>query len=149
MGNMSKNTVKIDYLTEDDVIKSQQFVCLSFLSPEGISNCKIRGLKVRGVYATYEEATERAKRLRDSDKYHHVFVGEVGKWLPWDPEPNEETVKDQNYAENQLNDLMKSYRENQQAAKTYEKQRKNEMIEKNIEHNLKNRKENKVMVEEE
>ena len=69
---MSKNTVKIDYLTEDDVIKSQQFVCLSFLSPEGISNCKIRGLKVRGVYATYEEATARAKKLRDADQYHHL-----------------------------------------------------------------------------
>merc|ERR1712100_660756 len=108
---------KIDYLTEDKPLPNQKFVCLSFLSPEGISNCKIRGLKVRGVYATYEEATARAKKLRDADQYHHVFVGEVGKWLPWDPEPTEETVKDQNYAENQLNDLMKSYRENQQAAK--------------------------------
>ena len=146
---MSKNTVNIDYLTEDDVIKKQQYVCLSFLSPEGISNCKIRGIKVRGVYETYDEATSRAKKLRDSDKYHNVFVGEVGKWLPWDPEPTQEAVKEQNYAEPQLNDLMKSYRENQQAAKTYEKQRKDEMIEKNIENNLKNRKENKLVVEEE
>ena len=76
---------KIDYLTEDKPIVNQKFVCLSFLSPEGISNCKIRGLKIRGVYDTYEDATKEAKELRDMDKHFHVFVGEVGKWLPWDP----------------------------------------------------------------
>ena len=63
---------KIDYLTEDKSLPNQKFVCLSFLSPEGVSNCKIRGLKVRGVYDTYEEASDRAKHLRDLDKYFHV-----------------------------------------------------------------------------
>ena len=71
---------KIDYLTEDKAIPNQKFVCLSFLSPEGVSNCKIRGLKVRGVYDTYEEASDRAKHLRDLDKYFHVFVVNVVKY---------------------------------------------------------------------
>lgn len=146
---MTENQVKVDYLTEDDELKNQKFVCLSFLSPEGISNCSIRGLKVRGVYSTYEEATKRAQDLRETDKYFHVFVGEVGKWLPWDPNPDSEAVEEENYAEQQLQDLMKSYRQNQADAAKFEKSRKAEMIDKNIEHNLNTRRENKEMVSKE
>jgi DNA repair exonuclease SbcCD ATPase subunit len=140
---MSDNQVKIDYLTDDAIIKNQQWVCLSFLSPEGISNCKIRGLKIRGVYETEEEANKRACELRDIDKYFHVFVGEVGKWLPWDPEPNSESVKEENYAEEPLQNLMKSYMESQSDAKKFEQQRKQDLIEKNIEQSLETRKDNK------
>jgi len=38
-------------------------------------------------------------------------VGQVGFWLPWDPEPSE--VPDQEYADDQLNQLMKKYKENE------------------------------------
>jgi len=138
---------KIDYLTEDKPLANQKFVCLSFLSPEGISNCKIRGLKVRGVYETYEEATARAKALRDTDKHFHVFVGEVGKWLPWDPEPDSKQVKDAEYAENELNNLMKAYRKNQQAAQNFEETRKSELLEKSLQENLEIRKKTKKEVQ--
>jgi DNA repair exonuclease SbcCD ATPase subunit len=140
---------KIDYLTEDKPLPNQKFVCLSFLSPEGISNCKIRGLKVRGVYDTYEEATERAKTLRDTDKYFHVFVGEVGKWLPWDPEPDSKNVKDAEYAENELNTLMKSYMKNQKDAQKFEETRKSELLEKSVQENLDIRKKTKKEVQSE
>merc|ERR1711916_246365 len=136
---------KIDYLTEDKPLANQKFVCLSFLSPEGISNCKIRGLKVRGVYDTYEDATERAKELRDMDKHFHVFVGEVGKWLPWDPEPDSKNVKDAEYAETELNTLMKSYMKNQKDEET----RKSEMLEKSVQENLNIRKKTKKEVQSE
>jgi DNA repair exonuclease SbcCD ATPase subunit len=138
---------KIDYLTEDKPLTNQKFVCLSFLSPEGVSNCKIRGLKVRGVYETYEEATERAKLLRDTDKHFHVFVGEVGKWLPWDPEPDSKQVKDAEYAENELNNLMKAYKKNQKAAEKYEETRKSELLEKSLQENLEIRKKTKKEVQ--
>jgi hypothetical protein len=35
----------------------------------------------------------------------------VGKWTPWDPSPHE--VKDQEYNNDQLNTLMKKYKENE------------------------------------
>jgi hypothetical protein len=35
----------------------------------------------------------------------------VGFWLPWDPEPSD--VADQEYADDQLNQLMKKYKENE------------------------------------
>jgi hypothetical protein len=41
----------------------------------------------------------------------NVYVGQVGFWLPWDPEPSE--VQDQEYADDQLNQLMKKYKENE------------------------------------
>lgn len=122
---MSKSK-KIDLLSEDKEIPTQKYVCISFLSPEGVKNCSIRGLKVRGSFSTYEEATAHAKQLQDIDKDFHVFVGEVGKWLPWDPEPN--TAGDQVYRENELNNLMHAYKENLQKAKTMEAERKSEML---------------------
>jgi hypothetical protein len=70
----------------------------------------VRGLKCRGTYSTHEQATERAKALHKKDPHFNVYVGEVGQWLPWDPEPDE--VAEQQYSNDQLNSLMKSYREN-------------------------------------
>lgn len=124
---MSQSTTKyIDYLKEDDPIPGQLWVCISFLSPEGIKNCSLRGLKIRGVYGTRAEADKRAEELQKKDADFHVFVGEMGKWLPWDPEPND--VKDQVYLEKELNDLMKGYNENQEKSKKMQQERKEDMI---------------------
>lgn len=68
------------------------------------------GLKVRGVYATNEQAVARAKALHKKDPYFNVYVADVGEWLPWDPNP--EDVQDGEYANDQLNKLMQAYREN-------------------------------------
>jgi len=73
----------------------------------------IRGVKLRGNYSTQEEATSRAKKLQRNDPVHNIYVATVGKWLAWDPNPHE--VADQEYAEDQLNDLMKAYKENENA----------------------------------
>jgi hypothetical protein len=83
----------------------------------------VRGLKVRGVYGHQEEAVARSKKLQRTDPIHNIFVGEVGKWLPWDPNPN--AVAEQEYAEDQLNTLMKKYKENEEHREEfYKKQRK-------------------------
>jgi hypothetical protein len=117
---------KIDYLTEDAPIPNQAWACVSFLSPEGIRNCTVRGLKIRGIYATKEEADDRAKDLQQIDPDFHGFVGEVGKWLPWDPDPND--VKDQVYKEQELQDLMKGYKDNLAKAQRIQQQRKTDMM---------------------
>lgn len=118
----------IDYLTEDDPISGQAWVCMSFVSPEGIKNCKIRGLKIRGVYSTKEEADKRCDELSKIDQDFHVFAGEVGKWLPWDPNPD--TVKDQNYVDKELNDLVHGYQQNLNNAKQVEAKRKSDLLKK-------------------
>jgi len=86
----------------------------------------IRGLKVRGVYDTAAEAGARAKTLQKLDPYFNVYVGQMGFWLPWDPEPSE--VADQEYAEDQLNTLMKNYKQNEsQKEVLYEEQKRERM----------------------
>jgi hypothetical protein len=87
---------KIDCLDEDKAIANQRFCLLSFISPEGLMNCKIRGVKVRGVYATEDEAKRACEQLKKKDKYFDVFIGEVGKWLPWDSVKQSEQVKFRN-----------------------------------------------------
>jgi len=85
----------------------------------------VRGLKIRGVYASNEEAVARSKKLQRNDTLHNIFVGEVGKWLPWDPAPSE--VADQEYAEEKLNTLMKKYKENEDAREQYEREKRSNM----------------------
>jgi len=158
---MSEEDKKVDYLEVDDPIPGQNYVCLSFVSPENImeskeafkvskflqSYCKdqdlnveevmkkysdytykyqdelqkdfdernkfqtnIRGLKVRGTYSTRDEAEKRAKTLQTIDSDFHVFVGQVGYWLPWDPCADK--VQEEHYINDQLNEMMEKYKEN-------------------------------------
>jgi hypothetical protein len=88
----------------------------------------MRGIKVRGVYDSYKEATVRAQVLRRKDPSFNVFVGQVGYWLPWDPEC--ESVPEQEYQEGQLNELVKKYKENLDNRDNLYDQMKNERIEK-------------------
>ncbi len=81
----------------------------------------IRGLKVRGVYSTDAEAAARAKKLQRNDPLHNILLGVVGKWLPWDPTPN--AIQDQEYAEDQLNTLMQSYKKNEENVANFYKER--------------------------
>jgi hypothetical protein len=71
----------------------------------------IRGVKVRGTYGNPKEAELKAKKLQQKDKYHNIFLAEVGKWTPWDPQPHE--IAEQEYAQDELNTLMRKYKENE------------------------------------
>jgi hypothetical protein len=82
----------------------------------------VRGLKVRGVYGTQGEAVARSKKLQRTDPLHNIFVGEIGKWLPWDPEPSD--VAEQEYAEEQLNTLMKKYKENEEQRESFQREQR-------------------------
>ena len=80
-----------------------------FKSVQGFQT-SLRGFKIRGVYDSLDEARARAKAIGAKDKHFHVFVAQVGCWCPWSPSPEE--VQDVEYAETQLNTLMKNYKEN-------------------------------------
>ena len=77
----------------------------------------IRGVKVRGVFGNPKEAELKAKKLQSKDKYHNIFMADVGKWTPWDPSPHE--VKEQEYNNDQLNSLMKKYKENEDSRELF------------------------------
>ena len=86
----------------------------------------IRGLKVRGSYDSYDEASHRAKNLQKLDPSFNVFVGQVGFWLPWDPSPTD--IPKQEYAEDQLNTLMKCYKENENKKDEFFESQKRERL---------------------
>lgn len=85
----------------------------------------VRGLKVRGCYSSLDEARERATLLQRKDPQHNVWVAEVGAWVPFTDNP--EAMKDMEYAETELNTLMKKYTENVQQSSTFFEERKKVM----------------------
>lgn len=197
-------TKEIDYLDEDKPIRGQNYVCLSFISPEDIIRNKevyylekyltkfstdvvnlfdnlilkypdqadliklirenhqhlfdgedlerdfkffkqhsaekveaeyleknnfqtsVRGIKVRGVFETLKEAQVRAELLRRTGDKFDIFVGQVGVWCPWSPNP--EDIQEQEYAEAQLNTLVKNYRDNMTLRDEFYAKRKEEKI---------------------
>ena len=70
----------------------------------------VRGIKVRGVFDTVEEAKNRCEFLKKVDNKFDIYVAQVGCWCPWSPNPSD--LNEQEYAETQLNTLMKQYRKN-------------------------------------
>ena len=87
----------------------------------------VRGIKVRGVFETLKEAQVRAEVLRRSgDTRFDIFVGQVGVWCPWSPNP--EDLQEQEYAESQLNTLMKQYKENMNMRDEFYEMRKQEKL---------------------
>ena len=120
---------KVDYLTEDKELPGQKYACVSIITPENVKGCEkmdVRAFKIRGVYNSYEGAVERAKALQQNDPIHNVYVADVGKWLPLCDDP--ERAKEENYANDTLNTIMKNDRDNKEKAKMYHEQRKNMMI---------------------
>ena len=185
---------KTDYLDVDEPIPGQNYVCLSFLSPETLiqnkeafkcvkflqSYCKdqklkfdevygkyqdfvykyedklqrdfdeqnnfqtsMRGLKVRGVYDTREAAEQKAKSLSLKDSAFHTFIGQVGYWLPWDP--NADKVADEVFQNSQLNDMMEKYQENNVNRDIFYEEQKREKLKAAAEERIKAEKEKKEL----
>ena len=85
----------------------------------------IRGLKIRGTYASLDEARDRANKLHKNDPKHNVWVAEIGAWIPFADNPD--TIKTQEYAETHLNTLMKKYHENNEQKDVFFQERKRVM----------------------
>jgi hypothetical protein len=95
----------------------------------------VRGLKVRGVFATQEEAENKCKALRKQDPNHDIFVGPVGIWIPWDPDAYKTGRVE--FLEEELNQLHKEKIKNEALAKEEFDKRVMETKRKAIEENIK------------
>jgi hypothetical protein len=116
---ISQGTVKQEY--EDFLFKNSAALEEEFFKMNEFRTT-IRGIKVRGVFASEAEASVRAKKLQRSDPNFNIYMGSVGKWMAWEPEPSK--VGEQEYANEQLNTLMKKYRENEDARDTFYNEQK-------------------------
>ena len=121
------NKTEVSTFKRDPPIEKQNYVCLSFISPEGISNCKVRAIKVRGVFDTIEEANKKAMELSEYEPEYDIYVGEVGKWLPYNPDPYEH-AQEQKYQEEGLQELMDAYKEMLEKSNKLQKEFKEKSI---------------------
>jgi hypothetical protein len=71
----------------------------------------VRGVKVRRSFPTVEEAQVMARVLQRKYPKDNLYIGKVGAWLPWDP--SEHLMPEVEYAEKELNELMRRYKENE------------------------------------
>jgi hypothetical protein len=71
----------------------------------------VRGVKIRRVFGNLEEAQMYAKVLQKRCPKDNIYIGKVGCWLPWDP--SEHLMPEVEYAEKELNELMRKYKENE------------------------------------
>lgn len=95
----------------------------------------VRGLKIRGVFPTQDEAEMKAKKIRESDPNHDILVGPVGLWLPWDPDAYKTGRIE--FMEDELNQLHSEKIKNEARAKEEFEKRVKESKKKAIEENIK------------
>jgi len=121
---------KVDYLDEDPVISTQKYCVISVLTPKNFVDIDNKStmytFKVRGSFETVEEAQKRIQYLNSIDPNVNIYLAEVGKWCPFDDDP--EKAKDSVYKDEELNRLMQGYKENQEKGKQLFEQRKAEMV---------------------
>lgn len=112
-----------DYTT----VPGQVYACLSVVGPECPQKCDKFGIKIRGAFATKDEAAAHAKRLQEEDSTFDIYVVDMYSWLLIPPDPTK--IEDSHYTNEKLEELMEGYRKNQRdAAKLFE-ERKRDMIE--------------------
>jgi len=125
---------------------SQNFACLSFFEGKDKDGKNLMYMRLGGVSDSYDNACQMAKNINQEDNVHNVFVGEVGKWLPIVSnvsKTSSEYVEDVEYANEQLNELMKGYHTNQEKAKLFYEHNKNEKMINNINDNIGEQEKNK------
>ena len=111
-------------ITNDDV---EGFFLISFLCPDKIkSKCKINpAFKIRGYFKTIEEAQDAAKKLQEKDPYFDIFLGQMGHWMPFNPDID--TVEEQIYREKELNELMQQYKKQKEEHDKLEEERRQKL----------------------
>lgn len=109
---LKKSGVEDDY--KNFIDKQEEKITEKF-NREHSFQTSVRGLKVRGVYNSQEEAEERCKALRERDPNHDIYVGPVGTWIPWDPDAYKTGRVE--HMEEELNALHKEKMKNEEQAK--------------------------------
>ena len=71
------------------------------------------------MYNNEDDAKERCKNLYNVESTVNTYVGNIGHWVAW--EDNSDNAEDFEYANDELNNLMKAHKENQEKLKLFNK----------------------------
>jgi hypothetical protein len=112
-----------DYTT----VPGQLYACLSVVGPEAPQKNDKFGIKIRGAFASRDEAASHAKRLQKEDSTFDIYVVDMYKWLLIPPDPLK--IEDVHYNNEKLEEIMVGYKENQAEATRLFNERKRDMME--------------------
>jgi hypothetical protein len=115
-------SLETDYTT----VPGQIFACLSVIGPEAPQKNDKFGIKIRGAFATRDEAANHAKRLQKEDPTFDIYVVDMYKWLLIPPDPTK--IEDVHYTNEKLEEIMTGYKENQAQAARMFQERKQAMM---------------------
>lgn len=87
----------------------------------------VRGVKIRRIFANLEETQTYSKVLQRRYPNDNLYIGKVGAWLPWDPSEN--LMPEVEYAEKELNEMMRKYKENEVNREIFFEEEKAQRIE--------------------
>jgi hypothetical protein len=115
-------SLESDYTT----VPGQAFACLSIIGPEAPQRNDKFGIKIRGAFATRDEAANHAKRLQKEDPTFDIYVVDLYKWLLIPPDSSK--IEDVHYTNEKLEEIMSGYKENQSQAARMFQERKQGMM---------------------
>jgi hypothetical protein len=126
-----------DFLDEDIPIATQKYCVLSYtLPPKNDSKGKLRAgfdtpmIKIRGCYSSVEECEKRILKLKQTDTYFNMYVTSVGIWGPLlTDEQHREQNTEEEFMNKDMNEFMKSYKENHDKKAQEFKERKDKLVE--------------------
>lgn len=113
-----------DYIS----VPGQQFAIISIVGPDCPQKTDKFGLKIRGCFASREDAASYAKRLQKEDATFDIYVVDMYKWVLIPPDISR--IEDVHYAEERLEEIMSKYKENQVQAKLLFDKRKKDLVKK-------------------
>jgi hypothetical protein len=88
------------------------------------------GMKIRGCFATRDDAASHAKRLQKEDALVDIYVVDMYKWLLIPPQRDQ--IDDVHYQNDKLEEIMSKYKQNQASAAAMFEKRKRDMMAKPI-----------------
>jgi len=130
---LKEESVYDDYKT---YVENHEDILMQQFQKENGFQTSVRGLKIRTpTYSSLEEAEEMVKKVRERDPTHDIFIGAVGKWMPWDPDAYKTGRIE--FLEPELNQLHHEKTKNEARAKAEFEQRVRDTKRKAIMENVK------------
>jgi dsDNA-binding SOS-regulon protein len=111
-----------DFLT----VPGQVYALISIVGPDQPQKNDKLGMKIRGCFATKDEAAAHAKRLQKEDNLVDIYVVDMYKWLLIPPDRDQ--IDDVHYQNEKLEEIMSKYRQNQREAASHFEKRKRDMM---------------------
>jgi len=104
--NQNVNNTPVVNVDDDASVRTtDNYIVLSYASPESAQKCNICALKIRGCFDTEEKAKIQAKKIQAYDPNFDVWVMCMWKWCPFPPK-YEDTEMSYEQQSEKLNDLM-------------------------------------------